>query len=73
MTDMPHQQRMLREVVRLIPGGHGLGYLEPASYQRTIDVLLSAAGNPVIRQKPEGAWTHAVWKKAFPKQSAGAD
>src|SRR5262249_27820619 len=25
MTDMPHQQRMLREVVRLIPGGHGLG------------------------------------------------
>ena len=53
------------EVVRLIPGtSHGLGYLEPAGYQRTVDVLSSAA-NPVIRQKPEGAWTHAVWDKAF--------
>src|SRR5438477_806222 len=57
MTDAPHQQRMLREVVRLIPGtGHGLGYLEPEGYQRTVDVLSSAA-NPVIRQQPEGAWT----------------
>jgi len=66
MTDAPHQQRMLREVARLIPGsGHGLGYLEPAAYQRTVDVLLSGTANPVIRQKPEGAWTHAVWDKAF--------
>jgi NitT/TauT family transport system substrate-binding protein len=74
MTDMPHQQRMLREVARLIPGGsHGIGYLEPAAYQRTVDVLLSAGSNTVIRQKPEGAWTHAVWKKAFPNQSAGAE
>jgi NitT/TauT family transport system substrate-binding protein len=72
MTDMPHQQRMLREVARLIPGGsHGIGYLEPAAYQRTVDVLLSAGTDAVIRQKPEGAWTHAVWKKAFPNQSAG--
>jgi hypothetical protein len=28
-------------------------------------VLLSAPANPVIRQKPEAAWTHAVWDKAF--------
>jgi NitT/TauT family transport system substrate-binding protein len=42
-----------------------LGYLDPAAYQRTADVLLSAPINPVIRQKPEGAWTHAVWDKAF--------
>src|SRR5437868_14828104 len=61
MTDAPHQQRMLREVARLIPGTrHGLGYLEPADYQRTVDVLLSDKTNPVIRQKPDGAWTHDV-------------
>jgi NitT/TauT family transport system substrate-binding protein len=66
MTDAPHQQRMLREVVRLIPGtDRGIGYLEPATYQRTVDVLLSDKTNPVLRQKPDGAWTHAVWEKAF--------
>jgi hypothetical protein len=34
-------------------------------------VLSAAASSTAILQKPEGAWTHAVWKKAFPKQSAG--
>ncbi|MBV9965777.1 MAG: ABC transporter substrate-binding protein [Alphaproteobacteria bacterium] len=73
MTDAPHQQRMLGEVDKLVPGGHhGLGYLDPAAYQRTVDVLMSGGGDPVIRQKPEGAWTHAVWDKAFPRQSAGS-
>src|SRR5205085_1885538 len=72
MTDRAHQQRMLRAVARLIPGSRrGLGYLETADYQRTVDVLSSAASIPVA-QKPEGAWTHAVWKKAFPRQTAGA-
>jgi NitT/TauT family transport system substrate-binding protein len=66
MTDAPHQQRMLREVARLIPGtDRGIGYLDPATYQRTVDVLLSSTSNPVIRQKPDGSWTHAVWDKAF--------
>ena len=56
MTDAPHQQRMLREVARLIPGNdRGIGYLDPATYQRTVDVLLSATPNPVLRQKPDGA------------------
>ena len=66
MTDAPHQQRMLREVARLIPGtDRGIGYLDPATYQRTVDVLLSGTSSPVIRQKPDGSWTHAVWDKAF--------
>ena len=66
MTDRAHQQRMLRAVARLIPGSpRGLGYLETADYQRTVDVLLSGRSSPVIRQKPDGAWTHAVWDKAF--------
>jgi NitT/TauT family transport system substrate-binding protein len=64
--DQRHQQRMLREVANLLPEtAHGWGYLDPAAYQRTVDVLLSAPANPVIRQKPDGAWTHAVWDKAF--------
>ena len=66
MTHAPHQQRMLREVARLIPGtDRGIGYLDPATYQRTVDVLLSSTSNPVIRQKPDGSWTHAVWDKTF--------
>ena len=57
---------MLREVAKLLPeSGHGWGYLDPAAYQRTVDVLLSTPTDPVIRQKPDGAWTHAVWDKAF--------
>src|SRR5438270_6308968 len=72
LTDRAHQQRILRAVARLIPGNRrGLGYLETADYQRTVDVLSSAASSPVA-QKPEGAWTHAVWKRAFPRQTAGA-
>lgn len=58
--------RMLREVAKLVANKrHGLGYLEPAAYERTVDVLLSAAVDPVIRKRPEGAWTHAVWDRAF--------
>ena len=72
--DQPHEERMLREIAKLLPGSrHGYGYLEPAAYERTVDVLLSGGGGTVIRKRPEGAWTHAVWEKAFPKQSAGAD
>ena len=64
--DASKERRMLREIVKLLPGsGHGLGYLAPAAYERTVDVLLSAKTNPVIRRRPEAAWTHAVWNKAF--------
>jgi NitT/TauT family transport system substrate-binding protein len=59
-------ERMLREVAKLVANDlHGLGYLEPAAYERTVDVLLSAASNPVIRGRPEGAWTHEIWDRAF--------
>ncbi|MFI4947319.1 MAG: ABC transporter substrate-binding protein [Alphaproteobacteria bacterium] len=64
-ADPRQAARMLREVAKLVANKeHGLGYLEPAAYERTARVLLSAA-NPVIRNKPEGAWTHAIWDRAF--------
>jgi NitT/TauT family transport system substrate-binding protein len=61
-------ERMLREVAKLVANKlHGLGYLEPAAYERTVEVLLSAASNPVIRGRPEGAWTHEIWDRAYPR------
>ena len=62
-----HQKRMMQEVAKLVTAANatqGLGYLEPAAFDRTVDVLLSGASDPVITKKPEGAWTHAVWDKA---------
>ncbi len=64
--DRRQAERMLREVAKLVANDrHGLGYLEPSAYERTVDVLLSAAANPVIGKRPEAAWTHAVWDRAF--------
>jgi len=65
-ADPQRAERMLREVAKLVANDrHGLGYLEPAAYERTVDVLLSAASDPVIRRRPEAAWTHEVWDRAF--------
>jgi NitT/TauT family transport system substrate-binding protein len=59
-----HQKRMLLEIAKLIAGGtHGIGYLDPASFDRTVNVLLSGESDPVISKPPVGAWTHAVWEK----------
>ena len=64
--DATHQQRMLMEVARLVPSNrHAIGYLEPAAYERTVNVLLSAPTDPVIRRRPEGAWTHDIWNTAL--------
>ena len=60
-----HQRRMMGEIAKLLEGStKGLGYLEPGDYDRTVDTLLANASTPVITKKPEGAWTHDVWKKA---------
>ena len=40
VLDEAHQKRMMGEIAKLIPGStHGLGYLEPAAYERTVKVL----------------------------------
>lgn len=60
-----HQKHQIAEVAKLVSAahGHGVGYLDPAAYQRTVGVLLSSGSDPVITKQPEGAWSHAVWEK----------
>ena len=60
-----HQKHMMAEVAKLISPvpGHGIGYLDPAAYDRTVHVLLASKSEPVITKEPVGAWTHAVWDK----------
>jgi NitT/TauT family transport system substrate-binding protein len=63
-----HQTTMMGEIAKLVgENSHGIGYLEPAAFNRTVDILLSGKSEPVISRKPEGAWTHAVWERAFAK------
>ena len=63
-----HQTTMMGEIAKLVDeNSHGIGYLEPAAFDRTVDILLSGKSEPVIAKRPEGAWTHAVWERAFAK------
>src|ERR671925_2052025 len=58
-----HQRRMMGEINKLVgTGEQGIGYLDPADYQRTVDVLLAGGSDPVISKAPEGAWSHKVWE-----------
>ncbi|KEO56099.1 ABC transporter substrate-binding protein [Thioclava pacifica] len=59
---MEHQERMMTEVAKLTEGSNGA--LDPADYERTVDVLMSGGSDPVITKKPEGAWTHEITDKA---------
>ena len=57
-----HQRRMMREINKLVGNQpQGIGYLIPADYRRTVDVLMSSDSDPVISKKPKGAWTHSIW------------
>jgi len=61
-----HQTRMIAAVDELITGeSGGTGRLDPAAFQRTVDVLLSGGSNSVIKADPGGAaWTHDIWNAA---------
>lgn len=58
-----HQIRMMTEVAKLTEGSNGT--LDPADYERTVDILLAGGSDPVITERPEGAWTHVVTDAAF--------
>lgn len=58
-----HQRRMMGEINKLTEGGDGK--LDPADFDRTVETLLSGGSDPVISEKPEGAWSHVVIDKAL--------
>ena len=42
-----HQKRMMGEINKLIEGStKGIGYLEPADFERTVTILLSSESTP---------------------------
>ena len=58
-----HQRRMMGEIAKLTAGSNGA--LDPADYERTVATLMKGGSDPVITQKPEGAWTHMLTDKAL--------
>ncbi|WP_319519397.1 ABC transporter substrate-binding protein [uncultured Martelella sp.] len=58
-----HQKRMMSEVAKLTAGSNGA--LDPADYQRTVDVLLGGGSDPVITKQPEGAYTLEITDAAL--------
>ncbi|MEM0923258.1 MAG: ABC transporter substrate-binding protein [Pseudomonadota bacterium] len=58
-----HQKRMMGEIAKLTAGSNGK--LDPSDFDRTVDTLLKGGSDPVITQKPTGAWTHAITDKAL--------
>ncbi|MEZ5670580.1 MAG: ABC transporter substrate-binding protein [Alphaproteobacteria bacterium] len=63
---MDKQVYAMEQVAKLVePGAHGVGYLDPAAFDRSVDVLLIGGGDaPVITQRPEGAYTHEIFDAA---------
>ncbi|MEM6711169.1 MAG: ABC transporter substrate-binding protein [Pseudomonadota bacterium] len=53
-----HQTRMMGEINVLTAGSTGV--LDVAAYETTVDSLLSGGEDPVITERPEGAWTSVV-------------
>lgn len=58
-----HQKRMMGEIAKLTAGSNGT--LDPADYERTVDTLLAGGSDPVIANRPEGAWTHMITDQAL--------
>jgi len=58
-----HQVRMMGEIAKLTAGSNGA--LDPADYQRTVDILMAGGSDPVITATPEGAYTLEVTDAAL--------
>ncbi len=61
------QQRQMENIATLITAPtEELGWLDPAAFTRTVEVLLSGESDPVISEDPgEAAWTHSVWDQSM--------
>ncbi|RLM23436.1 nitrate ABC transporter substrate-binding protein [Brenneria alni] len=61
------QQRQMENVAKLITNANTpkIGYLDPAAYRRTVEVLLNGGSTSVIKKDPgDSAMTHVVWDAA---------
>lgn len=58
---LEHQIRMVGEVAKLVDGSDGTLDIEAA--ERTVDTLLAGGSDPVITDRPDGAWTDVVMNK----------
>ena len=66
-TNEKVQKRQMENVAKLITTANSakMGYLEPAAFERTVKVLLTAGSSPVIKKDPgKDAYSHAVWEAA---------
>jgi len=64
VADYDVQLRQLENVASLIVGDQ-IGYLDPAAFERTVDVLLSGDSDPVITENPgDAAWSHDAYDAA---------
>ncbi len=65
-TTFEAQRRQMENVSKLVTSAPGkLGFLEPTAFERTVKVLLTSSGAPVIRRDPgSSAFTHSVWHAA---------
>jgi NitT/TauT family transport system substrate-binding protein len=69
-AEVLRQTRMLSAAARLTASGlQPMGYLEPAAYDRTVQLLLQARPAAPISQAPSGGWTHDIWARAQVKGS----
>ena len=61
------QERQMENIATLITAPtERLGWLDPAAFARTVEVLLSGESDPVISEDPgNAAWTHSVWDQAM--------
>lgn len=57
------QARMMGEIAKLTAGSNGA--LDPADYERTVNVLMGGGSDPVISKAPEGAYTLEITDKAL--------
>jgi hypothetical protein len=57
---------MAQEVARLVWYGpalkHGIGYMDPASFQRTVNDMIVSK---IISKQPTGAYDQSYWKAAM--------
>ncbi|ADO42161.1 ABC transporter substrate-binding protein [Ketogulonicigenium vulgare] len=58
-----HQVFMMSEIAKLTAGSNGA--LDPAAFDRTVEMLMQPGSDPVITAVPEGAWTHVITDAAL--------